>query len=178
MSTDFDLLNVLGIIPLAWEVIRHSLIFAVVKWFLIVYTAVLLVDVFLLLVTRGVTENLKMQLYGTARPILSKNKATQRFQEIEQRLESDNVSQYKAAILEADHFADEVLKESGYAGNNMGERLEGINPGQLLSYETLKAAHAVRNRIVNEPNFVVTREEATQLLGQYRSFFEELEMFS
>lgn len=178
MSTDFDLLNIFGIIPLVWEVIHQSLIFTVVKWFLFVYTAVLLIDVFLLLVTRGVTENLKMQFYGTARPILSKNKATERFQAIEQRLESDNVSQYKAAVLEADHFADEVLRESGYAGSNMGERLAGIHSGQLLSYESLKAAHAVRNRIVNEPNFPVTREDATNLLQQYRAFFEEMELFS
>lgn len=178
MSTDFDLLNVLGIIPIAWEVIRQSLIFTVVQWFLIVYASVLLIDIFLLLITRGVTENLKMQLYGTARPILSKNKASQRFLEIEQRLESGNASQYKAAVLEADHFADEVLKESGYAGSNMGERLAGIHPGQLTSYEALKSAHTVRNRIVNEPNFALTREEAADLLKHYRAFFEELELFS
>lgn len=176
MSTDFDVLNLLGFLPVVWEVIQESWIFAVVKWFLIIYTVVLLVDVVILLLMRGVTENLKVQLYGTTRPILSKNKATERWQGIVDRLRSDNPSQYKVAVLEADQFADSVLKESGYDGTNMGERLSGIKSGQLVSYEDLKSAHEVRNRIVNEPNFVVTHDEAQALLEKYKKLFVELEL--
>ncbi len=178
MSTDFDLLSLFGILPVVWEVINQSLLFAVLKWFLMIYTIVLLINVVILLTQRGVTENLKVQLYGTTRPILSKNKARERFDTIVRRLESNNPSQYKAAVLEADQFADEVLKESGYDGANMGERLANIQPGQLVSYEALKGAHAVRNRIVNEPNFALSREEAENLLEQYKKLFIELEMFA
>lgn len=178
MNTDLDVLGLFGILPIVWEVLEQSLIFQVIKGFLMLYTFVLLVDVVILLSQRGVTENLKVQLYGTARPILSKNKALERFQAIEERLQSDNPSQYKVAVLEADQFADEVLRESGYAGNNMGERLAGINPGQLGSYDNLKSAHEVRNRIVNEQNFVLSRDEAEALLQKYRSLFVELEMFA
>jgi hypothetical protein len=176
MSTDFDLLSLFGILPVVWEVISQSLLFAVLKWFLIIYTIVLFVDVVILLTQRGVTENLKLQFYGTARPLLSKNKAAERFHAIERRLESDNPSQYKAAILEADQFADEVLKESGYDGANMGERLASINPGQLISYDVIKSAHEVRNRIVNEPNFSLSQDEAQHLLEQYKQLFAELEL--
>lgn len=178
MSTDIDVFSLFGILPVVWEVINQSLLFAVIKWFLMIYTVVLFIDVVILLSQRGVTENLKMQLYGTTRPILSKNKAAERFRKIEQRLENDNPSQYKAAVLEADQFADDVLRESGYDGKNMGERLAGINPGQLLSYDQLKSAHEIRNRIVNEPNFSLSREEAEQLLGQYKALFVELELLS
>lgn len=178
MSTDFDLLSLFGILPVVWEVINQSLLFAVLKWFLMIYTVVLFINVVILLTQRGVTENLKVQLYGTTRPILSKNKAKERFDAIARRLQQDNPSQYKAAVLEADQFADEVLKESGYEGANMGERLTGIQPGQLVSYEALKSAHAVRNRIVNEPNFMITREEAEDLLDQYKQLFVELEMLA
>lgn len=178
MSTDIDLLSLFGMLPVVWEVINQSLLFTVIKWFLMLYTIVLFIDVVILLTQRGVIENLKVQLYGTTRPILSKNKAAERFKAIERRLESDNPSQYKVAVLEADQFADEVLKESGYEGNNMGERLAGINPGQLLSYEKLHSAHVVRNRIVNEPNFALSHAEAEQLLHQYKALFVELELLA
>lgn len=178
MSTDFDLLTVLGFLPVVWDVFRESWIFAVGKWFLMIYSIVLLVDVVLLVLMRGVTENLKVQLYGTTRPILSKNKAAARFEAIAKRLESGNPSQYKVAILEADQFADEVLRESGYAGANMAERLAGIEPGQLTSYEALKSAHEVRNRIVNEQNFAIDRAEAEELLSHYKALFMELELLS
>lgn len=176
MSTDFDVLNLLGFLPVVWAVFQSSWIFTVIKWFLILYTIVLLVDVVLLLLMRGITENLKVQLYGTTRPILSKNKAIERWQGIVERLRSDNPSQYKVAVLEADQFADEVLRESGYSGVNMGERLSGIQPGQLVAYEALKSAHEIRNRIVNEPNFMVTRDQAEALLEQYKKLLVELEL--
>lgn len=178
MSTDFNLLSVLGILPILWEIIQGSWVFAVLKWFLMLYTIVLIIDVVLLVLLRGVTENLKTQLYGTARPLLSKNKAEERWRGIERRLESDNPSQYKVAVLEADQFADEVLRESGYDGANMGERLSGIEPGQLASYEALKSAHEMRNRIVREQNFAIDREEARDLLDQYKKLFVELELFA
>ncbi|TXH07154.1 MAG: hypothetical protein E6R05_00720 [Candidatus Moraniibacteriota bacterium] len=178
MSTDFDALGVLGMLPVIWGVLEQSLVFTVLKWFLMIYTIVLLVDVVLLILMRGVTENLKVQLYGTTRPILSKNKAEERWRHIERRLESDNPSQYKVAVLEADQYADEILKESGYDGANMGERLAGINPGQLQSYEALKAAHEVRNRIVREQNFVVTRDQAEELMSHYKSLLVELELLA
>lgn len=178
MSTDIDFLSLLGILPVIWEAVQGSWVFRVLTWFLMVYTVVLIVDVVLLVLMRGVTENLKVQLYGTTRPILSKNKAEDRFRSIERRLESNNPSQYKVAVLEADQFADEVLRESGYDGANMGERLAGIQPGQLQSYEALKAAHTVRNRIVNEQNFMVSREEAQALVEEYKQLFRELELFT
>lgn len=178
MSTDIDFLGFLGLLPLIWDVIRHSLVFAALKWFLVIYTLVLIVDVVLLVALRGVTENLKVQLYGTTRPILSKNKTAVRFEAIEKRLASDNPSQYKVAVLEADQFADEVLRESGYDGANMAERLAGIHPGQLASYEALRSAHEVRNRIVNDPNFTLDRAQAEELLTKYRSLFAELELLS
>lgn len=178
MSTDFDLLTVLGFLPVVWDVFRESWVFAVGKWFLMIYSIVLLVDVVLLILMRGVTENLKVSLYGTTRPILSKNKAAARFEAIEKRLESGNPSQYKVAVLEADQFADEVLKESGYAGANMAERLAEIEPGQLSSYDDLKSAHEVRNKIVNDPAFTLDREQAKGLLDHYRKLFAELELFS
>lgn len=178
MSTDFNLLNVFGVLPLVWSVIEQSWVFTVVKWFLMLYTTVLIIDVVLLVLLRGVTENLKMQLYGTTRPILSKNKTEERWRGIERRLTSDNPSQYKVAVLEADQFADEVLRESGYAGANMGERLAGIVPGQLQSYEALKAAHEVRNRIVREQNYAVDHDQAETLLNQYKQLFVELELLA
>lgn len=176
MST--DLTGLLGLLPAIWDVFQESWVFAFIKWFLIVYTVVLLVDVVLLLMLRGVVDNLKVSLYGTTRPLLSKNKALERWQGIEQRLQSDNPSQYKVAILEADQFADALLAESGYAGSNMGERLASVHPGQIASYESLKAAHEVRNRIVREQNFAVSREEAKVLLDQYKQFFIELELLA
>ncbi len=178
MSTDFDALGFIGMVPAIWAIVSESAVFAVLKFFLIVYSLVLIANTLMLLLMRGVTENLKVQMYGTARPLIKKNEAAARWRALENRLESDNPSHYKAAVLEADHFADELLKESGFDGENMGERLANMNPGQLQSYAGLKAAHEIRNRIVNEPAFTVDQGEAKDLLEKYKALLVELELFS
>lgn len=178
MSTDFDALGFISMVPAIWAIVKESAVFTVLKFFLIIYSLVLIANVVMLLLMRGVTENLKVQMYGTARPMLKKNEALARWRALENRLESDNPSHYKAAVLEADHFADELLKESGFDGENMGERLANMHPGQLVSYEGLKAAHVIRNRIVNEPTFTLDRSEAKDLLEKYKALLVELELFS
>ncbi|MGB4833807.1 MAG: hypothetical protein WBP40_02125, partial [Candidatus Moraniibacteriota bacterium] len=85
---------------------------------------------------------------------------------------------YKVAILEADHFADSLLKESGFDGENMSERLANMHPGQLQSYQGLSEAHTIRNRIVNEPAFTLDREQAKDYLEKYKALLVELELFS
>ncbi|MFZ1654802.1 MAG: hypothetical protein WAT84_03160 [Candidatus Moraniibacteriota bacterium] len=178
MSTEFDALGAIGMIPAIWSIVSQSAVFTVLKVFLVVYSLVLIADVILLVLMRGVTGNLKVQIYGTARPLIRKNEATKKWESIERRLESDNPSHYKVAILEADHFADSLLKESGFDGENMSERLANMHPGQLQSYQGLSEAHAIRNRIVNEPAFTLDREQAQDILEKYKGLLIELELFS
>jgi len=160
-----------------WQVVSNSAVFLVLKWFLMLYALVLVADVILLVLLRGVTANLKTQLYGSVRPLISKSTLQRRWEKIMARLDSGNASQYKVAVLEADHLADELLSGSGYTGQNMGERLRSIQPGQIESLSDLQAAHATRNRIVNEPDFSVDHAEALKLLECYRKFFVEMELF-
>lgn len=178
MSTEFDALGVIGMAPAIWNIITQTALFTLIKAFLIIYSLVMIANVTMLLLMRGVTGNLKVQLYGTTRPIIKKSEAIKKWESVERRLESDNASHYKVAVLEADHFCDDLLKESGFDGENMSERLANIHPGQLQSYQGLSEAHAVRNRIVNEPTFTLDREQAKDYLEKYKGLLVELELFS
>ncbi len=178
MSTEFDALGFIGMVPAIWNIITQSAIFSLIKAFLVIYSLVMIANVVMLLLMRGVTGNLKVQLYGTTRPIIKKSEATKKWESVERRLDSDNASHYKVAILEADHFCDDLLKESGFDGENMSERLANIHPGQLQSYVGLSEAHSIRNRIVNEPTFTLDREQAKDYLEKYKGLLIELELFS
>lgn len=178
MSTEFDALGFIGMVPAIWNIITQSAIFSLIKAFLVIYSLVMIANVVMLLLMRGVTGNLKVQLYGTTRPIIKKSEATKKWESVERRLDSDNASHYKVAILEADHFCDDLLKESGFDGENMSERLANIHPGQLQSYAGLSEAHSIRNRIVNEPTFTLDREQAKDYLEKYKGLLIELELFS
>lgn len=156
---------------------EQSILFATLKFFLFVYVGVLFVDIVLLLMLKGLSSDLKTALYGTERPLTSKNTLIKRFEAIRARLQTGNPSQYKVALLEADAFADEILEGIGYKGATMTEKLAAVKGGQLQTKDILAAAHEVRNRIVHDAKFVLSREEAEQHLEEYRKFFDEVELF-
>ncbi len=159
------------------EFFSSSFLVAALKFFFFVYVAVLFVDIVLLLILRGLGMDLKKVLYGTERPIISRTSSINRWEKILSRLESHNASQYKVAVLEADAWAEELLGGIGYKGATMSERLEQVRAGQLETKDILAEAHAVRNRIVHQKDFVLSREEAERSLMEYKKFFDELELF-
>jgi len=176
---EINVLQLLGMVgaKLA-DFFTHSFFFSALKFFLFVYTFVLLADIIMLFILRGISGDLKKIMYGTQdRPLVPKNATLKRWEGILSRLESENPSQYKVALLEADALADEILASMGYVGQNMAEKLETAWAGQLETKDLLLEAHEVRNRVVHEENFVISREETERWLQNYRKFFEELELF-
>jgi len=153
----------------------YSPFFTVIKFFLVVYITVLLVDTILLLILRGVGANLRQAIKGMDMPAVSKNKALKNWQAIKNRLKSENSSQYKAAILEADKIADDILSKVGYKGKNIAERLEQVKPGQLENVEDLRSAHEVRNRIIYEKDFTIDEKGAENIIKIYENLLKELD---
>lgn len=174
-------IDVLGLAYAVWTSTVYffsaSTLVLAIKFFLFVYVVVLVIDIVMLLMVRGISTDLKKTLYGAKRPILSKSKAVVRWEKILARLKDDNPSQYKVAILEADAFAEEIFVGMGYTGETMGEKLDNVHAGQIESKDLLLEAHLIRNRIVHEADFSLSREEAEKWLDAYKVFFDEMELF-
>lgn len=158
------------------EFFADSLFVLALKFFLFVYVMVLIVDVILLLVLRGVSSDIKKSIFGIDRPLIPRNTFIVRWEKILARLESDNPSQYKVALLEADQLADEILGGMNFKGETMAEKLEKVQGAQLENKEALALAHQVRNQIIHERDFMVSREEAKRWLDMYKKFFDEMEL--
>jgi hypothetical protein len=88
---------------------------------------------------------------------------------------SEDPNDWKLAIIEADVILDSVLKDRGYAGNSLGERLRSISPMQMKTIDDAWQAHKVRNQIAHEgADFVLTRRIAEETINRYRRVFTEL----
>jgi hypothetical protein len=97
-----------------------------------------------------------------------------RLDDVQQHVLSDNPNDWKLAIIEADIILDQTLKERGYVGNTLGERLRGITPSQLSSVDDAWDAHRVRNKIAHEgADFVVTKRIAEETIARYMRVFRE-----
>ncbi|MFC1623368.1 hypothetical protein ACFL2R_01505 [Patescibacteria group bacterium] len=156
--------------------ILNSKFFLVIKFILGVYIIVLLIDIVLLLLLRGLGGDIRVGMMGIKMPTKSKGKMVKKWSAITQRLESGNSSQYKVSILEADAIVEDVLDKIGYSGENMTERLADINPIQVENIEELRAAHEVRNDIVYNQEHEVTLEEARNTIAVFEKFLHDLDV--
>jgi len=84
------------------------------------------------------------------------------------------VDNMKIAIINADKLIDTMLKDAGYLGDTMVERLKQIPSARLASLERLYRAHRVRNNIVHTPDFSLSPRDARQVMEDYESFLKEL----
>jgi hypothetical protein len=98
-----------------------------------------------------------------------------RLDDVLAHISSPNPNDWKLAIIEADIILDEALKQYGYAGNSLGERLKSISTTQLGTLNEAWEAHKVRNRIAHEgADFILTRRIADETINRYRRVFNEL----
>jgi hypothetical protein len=98
-----------------------------------------------------------------------------RLQDVFNHSDSDNPNDWKLAIIEADIILDGALKQKGYPGVSLGERLKNVSPQQLGSLQDAWEAHKVRNRIAHDgADFVLTKRIAQETINRYQRVFSEL----
>lgn len=98
-----------------------------------------------------------------------------RFTELQNHIDSTNPNDWKLAIIEADILLDDMLKQRGYAGISLGDRLKSISPSVLHSLDDAWQAHKVRNQIAHAgADFVLTQKITRETIMMYKRVFEEL----
>ncbi|MFZ2975673.1 MAG: hypothetical protein WA055_03575 [Candidatus Moraniibacteriota bacterium] len=158
----------------------NSTFFGIVKFILGIYAMVVFADIVLLLIQRGLSGDLRETLYGFNLPpeLVSKKRKLRKVWKLKvgEKMQSDKESDWKIAIISADEIINDLILRMGYAGENMGERLAEINPGQIENIEELKRAHEVRNQIIHEESFELSKEQAQETIGYFENFLKYFEV--
>ena len=103
---------------------------------------------------------------------LDKEKYQQDWLAIEQSMQSDSASQ-QFAVLQADKLLDRALKDKGFKGQTMGERMTSAS--RLFSKRGhVWAAHKLRNRIAHESNVKLSDKLARQALVSFKRALRDI----
>ncbi len=102
---------------------------------------------------------------------LSTQQFHQHWQRIEDMMNVPGLEQTKAAIFEADKLLDTALRQSGFRGETMGERLKNARQhfGNNAVYQGLWEAHKMRNALAHEVGFDVPKMVGKQHLEQFKA---------
>lgn len=95
------------------------------------------------------------------------------WQKIENLLDSNNEANYKLAILEADKLLDEVLKQMGFGGSTLAERLK-VASAKFTKLRQVWSAHKIRNLLVHQTNYHLSFSEAKRSIKNFKKALREL----
>lgn len=94
--------------------------------------------------------------------------------QIENLMQSHNVSEWKVAILEADILLYDMLTQMGYEGDSIGEILKNVDKANFVTIDDAWKAHRIRNIIAHEgANYELSREEAERTIRLFKRVFDE-----
>lgn len=77
------------------------------------------------------------------------------------------------AIMEADKLLDHALKNRGYPGQTMGERLKSAR-GAFMNNDAIWQAHKLRNRLAHEQDVQLNSMTVDQALRGFKAGLKDL----
>lgn len=109
---------------------------------------------------------------------VSKRRSLRAWKQILERLGTEDNNNWKLAIIESDRVLNEILKMSGYLGDDLDEKLDILTSAQLANIEDVKRAHMVKNRIAKDPTVEVDKKEVWEVMSVYEEAFKQLNLIS
>lgn len=99
----------------------------------------------------------------------------ERWEHIQELINSDDPTAWRLAIIEADSVLETLLKDRDLPGKGIGEMLKSMSPGDLGSMQAAWEAHLVRNKIAHEGSeFELSAREARRTIQLFESVFREM----
>ncbi|MEX0917154.1 MAG: hypothetical protein WDZ90_01380 [Candidatus Paceibacterota bacterium] len=87
---------------------------------------------------------------------------------------SENPSDWRQAVLEADVMLNDLLDERGYLGDGVGEKLKSVVAGDFRTLNQAWEGHKIRNQIAHGGgDFLLTKREAKRAIENFEQVFRE-----
>ncbi|MDD5750531.1 MAG: hypothetical protein PHU56_02695 [Candidatus Pacebacteria bacterium] len=97
-----------------------------------------------------------------------------RWQKIKDGLDKNYQDQWKLSLMDAANFLDDSLKNAGFGGSNLGERLGRVTSEDLLNIGELDRVQKICADIVHDPDYRLTKAVAADVINQIEKALEEL----
>lgn len=112
-----------------------------------------------------------------APPDASRPPKRDQWEEVLKHVSSENPSDWKLAVLEADGILDELTFALKLPGDTLGERLKNAVPGDFKTLNDAWEGHKVRNQVAHEGlSFVLTKREARAAIEHFERVFKEFKL--
>jgi hypothetical protein len=105
--------------------------------------------------------------------LLDMEKYRRSWLDIERQLNKADPGSYQLVILNADKLLDQALRQRGFKGETMGERLKSAGSSWSNANNTWYA-HKLRNRIAHEHDFNVRYDDTRRALACFKQSLKDV----
>ncbi|MDR0979734.1 MAG: hypothetical protein LBM12_01100 [Candidatus Nomurabacteria bacterium] len=106
---------------------------------------------------------------------IDKTKYQADFLAVENALDKLQPKSWNETVMELDKMLDEVLRELGYAGETMADRLRAANSA-ISNINAVWYVHKLRNEIAHTRKFSVGFDQAKRAVVVYRRALQDLDV--
>ena len=99
------------------------------------------------------------------------NTMTRRWSRVVRMVNSEDQRRQREAVIESGNMVYEILEDIGHEGASLDEMLENMVGQQLANIDDLKSASRVKNAVVNDESYDLSKEMAVTTV---KSFGEAL----
>ncbi|MDO8569480.1 MAG: hypothetical protein Q7R89_01730 [bacterium] len=90
---------------------------------------------------------------------------------------SNNASDWRLAIIEADVMLEGLLHTLGYVGESIGDMLKSVDKNEFLTIEDAWEAHKIRNAIAHSGgDFQLNERETKRVIALFEKVFKEFQV--
>ena len=106
-----------------------------------------------------------------------KEKENGKWLRVTEHMNSENPSDWRLAIIEADVMLEELLRTLGYQGDSVGEMLKSVDKSDFLSLDAAWEAHKIRNNIAHAGgDFQLNERETRRTISLFETVFQEFKI--
>jgi len=106
-----------------------------------------------------------------------KDPMIEKWEKILKLSESENSSDWRLAIIEADIILDDLLDKLQLSGETIGDKLKSVEQSDFTTLDSAWEAHKARNAIAHEgQDFSLNQRETRRIISLYGSVFKEFNL--
>ena len=105
---------------------------------------------------------------------LPKTKTQNKWEAVTSNVESEEVDDYKKAVVLAEELFTNVLKAANFSGENLEKKLNKIPDNQLEFKEDIIWAYKLKEKISSDEDFTVDHEEAKRAVYIFQRALKEM----
>ncbi len=164
-----------GVEPLATEFFRFKTLARISLYF--ISGVLFILAIYALIRVFQIKKKMAFRFAEAVPSELTPGEKFEEWQKIIKNVNSENPSDWKLAVLDADNILDALTKKMGLPGESLGERLMAVNISDFTTLDSAWEAHKVRNRIAHDgASYLLSKREARRMIELYEKVFKEFKM--